>query len=136
MEIYGRGRIVELANTTQHLNVLGDQALDLRTLKPNGQPWDFTPKSDRIEALVVKDRIPRWVIRSPPCTACSSIMNLNHVKTSKTQIDRIMTEARTHLRFMVDIYRIQLAGGRHVLRKHPAPTSSWKDPAMTLACRL
>ena len=71
MEIYGRGRIVEMANSSHRdLNVLGDLALDLRTLKPSGEAWDFTKKSDRLEALqLVRDRKPKWVIGSPPRTA-------------------------------------------------------------------
>ena len=42
IEMYGRGEIVREANTTRRdLNVKGLNALDLRTSKADGTPWDF-----------------------------------------------------------------------------------------------
>lgn len=78
MEVHGRGRIDELANSRRTgLNALGDLALDVRANKPSGERWDFTKKSDRMEALeLVKIRKPRWVVGSHPCTAFSTIMAL------------------------------------------------------------
>ena len=73
MEIYGQGRIVQMANNRRDLNMQGLDALDLRTNKPSGEAWDFRKKSDRQEAEnLVRERRPMWLIGSPPCTAFSS----------------------------------------------------------------
>ena len=37
------------------LNVTGLGALDLRTVKPDGTPWDFTKKADRRLAMRKQD---------------------------------------------------------------------------------
>ena len=51
MEIYGRGSINETANQARRdLGMKGIGALDLRTTKANGGPWNFTLRSDRREA--------------------------------------------------------------------------------------
>ena len=47
MEIYGQNIMVKLAHQRRDLNVCGLDALDLRTRKPNGEPWDFRKKSDQ-----------------------------------------------------------------------------------------
>ena len=54
------------------LNIKGLDALDIRTLKPNGQPWDFNKRSDRNEARrLIDEKQPQWLIGSPPCTPFS-----------------------------------------------------------------
>ena len=132
MELYGRGSICKAANGShRNLNVLGEDALDLRTCKPSGERWDFTKRSDRMEALqLVRDRRPTWVIGSPPCTSFSTIMNWNFRRMSEGQVRRCLEEGRLHLHFMLKIYEIQLAAGRHFLHEHPQGASSWRDPAM------
>ena len=51
MEVYGRGASVRLANPKRRdLSIVGKQALDLRTVKPSGEPWDFSRAQDRQEA--------------------------------------------------------------------------------------
>ena len=74
-EVYGGEAIaiVECANNARRdLNIVGLRALDLRTLKPDGQPRIFSLKSDRRLAseLIDQDQ-PDWLIGSPPCTAFS-----------------------------------------------------------------
>ena len=62
MEAYGRGKIVAMANGQfRNLNILGEQALDLRTQKPSGGNWDFSLASDRKEAtrVVLEKKSPR-----------------------------------------------------------------------------
>ena len=64
MEVYGRGGLSDLAlGQRRSLNLSGLAALDLRTQKPNGQPWDFTKKSDQKEAVGIwKELKPDWVL--------------------------------------------------------------------------
>ena len=47
MGIYGQGRLVNMANNRQDLNLKGLDALDLRTNTPDGQPWDLRTKADQ-----------------------------------------------------------------------------------------
>ena len=42
----------------------------------------------------------------------------------------IMSEARTHLNFMIRLYHLQIDAGRLFLHEHPAGATSWKEPAM------
>ena len=52
LELYGRESIVHGANVSStNLNTQDMGALELRTLKPSGQPWDFTKRPDRRLAL-------------------------------------------------------------------------------------
>ena len=39
----------------------------------------------------------------------------------------MLEEGRSHLAFMVSIYREQLKHGRHFLREHRASALSWKE---------
>ena len=70
MEIYGRGGIMNEANGhRRNLNVKGLGALDIRTLKPHGDYWDFTKRADRREARDLVNQLdPDLIIGSPPCT--------------------------------------------------------------------
>jgi len=132
VEMYGCGNIVTAANTVlRNLNVTGLAAFDLRTCKPSGVPWDFSKKSDRSEALrFVKEKKPVWIIGSPPCTAFSRLQGLNFPKMDPARVAQIMKEARAHLHFVISLYHIQIADGRHFLHEHPQGASSWKDLRM------
>ena len=45
VELYGRGISAECANRQRrNLNILGEAALDIRNLKPIGQPCCFSPR--------------------------------------------------------------------------------------------
>ena len=44
MEVYGQGRMVQIANNRRDLNVNCLNALDLRTNKASGEAWDFREK--------------------------------------------------------------------------------------------
>ena len=79
MEWYGRGSVARAATVCYKIPAVhGVDALDLRTLKPSDQSWDFTKMSDRRLALwLVQLRKPTWVIASPARTAFSSLMKLN-----------------------------------------------------------
>ena len=73
VEVYGHGSIMADANLRRrNLSVRGLAALDLRTLKDDGTPWNFSLKKDRREASRLVDELdPTWLVGSPPCTAFS-----------------------------------------------------------------
>ena len=138
MEIYGGGAIKDCANKTRRdLNVKGLNALDLRTMKPDGQPWNFSQKADRqmARALIDKDN-PDWIIGSPPCTAFS-IWNyaMNYPKMDPEKVKQAVAEGKVHLDFVVSLYRKQLAKGKHFLHEHPATALSWKEETVLALIR-
>ena len=132
LELYGRGRVKDMANGShRNLNMLGDEALDMRTCKPNGEPWNFALKADRMEALeIVRTKKPTWVIGSPPCTAFCRLMGLNVRHWIDDKIKRVLAEGCVHLHFVLLVYKMQLDGHRHFLHEHPHGASSWRDPLM------
>ena len=132
VEMYGCGNIVTAANhVLRNLNVTGLCAFDLRTAKPTGEAWDFSKKSDRMQALrYVKEKRPTWIVGSPPCTAFSRLQGLNFPKMDPSKVAQIMKEAKAHLHFVISLYHLQIAGGRHFLHEHPQGATSWKDPRM------
>ena len=69
-EAYGYGTLVDASHGIRRsLNVNGLRALDLRTTKPNGSPWDFSVASDhQLARAMVENEKPTWMIGSPPCT--------------------------------------------------------------------
>ena len=55
----------------RNLNLIGLRAFDLRTAKPDGEPWEFTKGSDRrLARKIVEEEKQTWIVGSPPCT-CS-----------------------------------------------------------------
>ena len=54
IEEYGRGAIVTQANNVRRdVNVKGPDALDIRTSKDVGTPWDISKKADRKTSPVI-----------------------------------------------------------------------------------
>lgn len=133
IEAYGRGSIMAAANLSRrNLNVRGLHALDLRTTKEDGTPWDFNKSADRRLAfqLIEKD-CPDWVIGSPPCTAfCVWNMYMNYPKMDPDVVKQKIAEGERHLKFCTKIYRHQLAKGKHFLHEHPAGARSWHHPSI------
>ena len=66
-EVYGRGEIVQMANTPRrNVNLKGLRVIDLRTTKPDGTYWDLSKREDRREALrLIDEEEPDWVIVAP-----------------------------------------------------------------------
>ena len=100
IEAYGK-TITDFTKARRNLNVKGLSSLDFRTMKPNGNPWDFRQRSDRQEALkLIDDMGPDWVIGAPPCTAFS-IWNyaMNYKKMDAEAVRDKLAEGRIHLKF-------------------------------------
>ena len=92
VEVYGDSITNHNLLSRRNLNITGLQAMDIRTCKPNGQPWDFSKRSDRKEARqMIKDSNPDWVVGAPPCTAFS-IWNhgMNYRKMEPTKVKQLL----------------------------------------------
>ena len=131
MELYGRGKIVEEANTNlRSLNVKGLDAFDCRTFRPDNVPWDFNRKADRKMARdIVDSKSPRWIVGSPPCTAfCQWNIGINKDKMDPVDFIKRKEEGKRHLSFACKMYKRQIDSGNYFVHEHPAGASSWKDP--------
>ena len=139
IEAYGRGSIVTEANQgRRNLNIRGLGALDLRTTKEDGSPWDFNKKKDRHLALkMIEEQEPDWIIGSPPCTAfCAWNVHMNFPKMSPEVVKQKIAEGERHLKFCAKLYRHQHARGKFFLHEHPAGARSWHHPSILAVLRL
>ena len=133
MELYVQGRVVKMANSMRDMNITGLDALDLRTCRPDGQPWDFRIKAHRdLAEQYVRERKPLWLIGCPPCVAWSSFnQGLNYKKMDATKVQQYLQEGLTHLAFVCKLYQIQLDENRFFLHEHPASAKSWQEHCVT-----
>ena len=133
VEAFGRGSLIkEAAAQRRNLNLKGLHAMDLRTFRDDGAPWDFSKREHRHDARrMLATEKPHWVIGSPPCTAFS-IWNvgINFKKMDPVKVAAMIQEGRAHLQFCAELYRKQLKGGRHFLHEHPATAVSWREPCI------
>ena len=139
VEVFGRGGISDEANGPRRaLNIQGLAALDIRTLKPNGEPWDFNKRADRNEARNLIDKLePTWLIGSPPCTAFSIWnRNMNYPKMDRDRVNELIAEGQKHLQFVASLYRKQMRAGRHFLHEHPASALSWSEKVISSLAKL
>ena len=86
--------------------------MDIRSVKPNGDKWNFRSASDRKEARrLVRKLNPDWLVGAPPCTAFS-IWNfgINYKKMSEADVKAKLEEGRIHLDFVAGLYRDQIGG--------------------------
>ena len=130
-ELCGKGNSVRASHGCRwHLHVNGLDAFDLRTMKPNGEHWDFSQSTDRqLAKSMVETMKPMWVIENPPRTFFSARnQGINLRRMDPANVELMRTEAVKHLHFVMGIYKMQFDEGRHFLHEHPATTSSWSDP--------
>ena len=67
IEVYGKSIRDQSLHSCRNLNIEGLDALDLRTTKPSGEPWNFRKNEDRKEARkLIDDREPDWLLGAPP----------------------------------------------------------------------
>eukprot|EP00969_Alexandrium_andersonii_P219541 9695715-Alexandrium_andersonii.AAC.1 len=55
-------------------------------------------------------------------------MAMNRTRMAEDERIRRESEARILLEFACEVYRFQMAGGRHFLHEHPAGAGSWAEP--------
>lgn len=114
IEVYGRSVFDQSQVQRRNLNVKGLDSLDLRTVKKNGQPWNFCLRADRKEARELVSKLkPDWIVGAPPCTPFS-IWNhgINFKKMDPEVVKKMIEEGQLHLRFMTSLYRHQIKQGR------------------------
>ena len=138
VEVYGTSIFDHSLMSRRNLNVEGLHSFDLRSLKPDGHPWDFTKRTDRkLAREMIRESDPDWVIGAPPCTAFS-IWNhgMNYKKMDQAEVQRRLREGRLHLNFVCSLYRRQMARGKFFLHEHPASALSWREHDIEALSRL
>ena len=68
------------------------------------------------------------------CTWFSLLQNLNKKHMSQEDWQKAYRRAVEHIKFVFELYDIQVRGGRYFLHEHPATATSWKLPVVTEFC--
>ena len=136
-EIYSAPRVTNVAKLLPGLGLLPGFALDLTTVNEQGHNWDFTQEKMRREARrKVATEKPMFLIGSPACTAYCSWQALNAVKHEwpEGERERRMIASDVHLKFVAELYDLQMKEGRYFLHENPEGAKSWeREPMMDLA---
>jgi hypothetical protein len=113
-EVYSPRRVTSQG---EKMGLKAGEAMDLTT------GWDFRLKEHRDCARkYIHKYKPKLLIGSPMCTAFSTLQRMNPNDKNKTAK---WLEAKEHIKFVVELYREQVKGGRWFLHEHPAMASSW-----------
>ena len=133
-EVYSQPRITQEAamRTYDGTRLIPGWSLDLTMNDPStGEPWNLAEPNvqARVRKMVVETE-PFLIIGSPPCTMFSSLQNLSKHKRSHADWDRRMREAEKHIRFCIELYKLQMKGRRFFLHEHPHAATSWQEPCI------
>ena len=128
-EVYSPPRVTARA---EQLGIQAGFALDLTVPdSDDGNPWDFSVRSKREKCKrMVQEQKPYLLIGSPPCTPFSQLQALNFPKMEPAKVQEMMRAGIEHLEFCVELYWMQMEGGRLFLHEHPDGASSWMVQAM------
>ena len=87
--------------------------------------WDFTIYRHRRAAVEhVRKVKPKLIIGSPECTMFSTLQNPSK-NMRKEGFEEKVKEAIGHVKFVTELYAMQIKEGRWLLHEHPAGASSW-----------
>ncbi len=127
-EVYSPPRVTACAELMSWFGIVPGLALDLTTHDAQGVAWDFDVAERREAARkFLKEQQPLFLIGSPMCTAFSSWQRLDDLKRDGKVVEREYTKAMLHLRFVCELYAMQVSEGRYFLHEHPVAASSWQD---------
>ena len=110
-------------------------SLDLTTKDPQGRAWDFCRADCRAAArkLVLEQR-PLLLIGSPMCTWFSILQEFDQARKQTLAWQEGYRKAVAHIKFVFELYDLQLQGGRYFLHEHPASATSWRLPEVVAFC--
>ena len=138
-EVFSQPRIAQEAAMKEYggVRLVPGWSLDLTRDDPStGQPWDLSKHAvrERVRKLV-RDTKPLMLIGSPPCTMFSLLQGLSKNKRDPVKFEKEMKNARSHIKFCIELYRIQMSSGRFFMHEHPHSASSWQLPEiMEMLC--
>jgi len=131
-EIFSQPRVTQEAALRSYdgVRLTPGWSLDLTRDDPlTGKPWDLAKSAvrERVREMV-RETAPFLVIGSPPCTMFSSLQNLSKNRRCEVEFKKAMKIAKEHVKFSLEIYKIQMKAGRYFLHEHPNSASSWSMP--------
>ncbi len=134
VEIYSQPRITQEAAVRRYgkTELVPGWSLDLTRNDPKtGEPWDLSDKKvqSRVDKMI-RSCEPMFVIGSPPCTALSTMQNINKGRRDPKVVEAERRAAEEHIRFCLRIYKIQLESRRFFVHEHPSGASSWRMSEM------
>ena len=103
-------------------------SLDLTTVDPlNGRPWDLSVPTvqSRVRKLV-RDTRPFCIVGSPPCTAFSPLQEISRAKRDPKKMLKELDMAKKHVKFCVELYKMQIRDKRHFVHEHPTKSKAWQ----------
>jgi hypothetical protein len=71
-----------------------------------------------------------FLIGSPMCTVFSTLQALNAASRDPADVRREYLRAMIHLRFVCELYDMQMQEGRYFLHEHPHAATSWQEPCV------
>ncbi len=122
-EVYSPPRMTAMART---LGLRPGFVADLTLMTDEGEPWDLSIEKNQDKAIeLIAEQEPWLLVLSPPCTAFSSLQNLNKGKRDAETVDEEYRQAIKHVVFAAKLCRIQLDAGRRFMIEHPVAATSW-----------
>ena len=100
-----------MAPAGERLGLRPGDSMDLTTTDAEGKAWDFSNEAQRRRALQrIRDTEPSLVVGSPMCAMFSPLQALSCKKTDPMRFRKAYQEAVSHLKFCLEVYRLQVAG--------------------------
>ena len=111
-EVYSQSRIAQQA-AMQKLQL--GWSLDLTMDDPvTGKAWNMGDPATRSRVRsLVRDTKPFMLIGSSPCTMFSSLQNMRRGARNTPQLARDLEIAKKHVRFCMQLYKMQADGGSY-----------------------
>ena len=127
-EIYSPPRVTAAAKLLPELKCIFGFALDLIVNDEHGNPWDFDAARRRERARkMVEQQKPMLSVGSQVCTAFSAWQHINKLKRDAGVVSREYHRAMVHIRFCMQLYQMQIEGGRYFIHEHPSSATSWAE---------
>ena len=115
VEMYSVPKVTEEAQKNGSVPGL---AMDLKT------GWNFNKSEDReVARKYQKEAKPLVIIGSPMCRMFSQLQNMTPWTTERI---RMYEEDVEHVKFMIELYTVQVREGRYFIHEHPVGASSWR----------
>ncbi len=128
-EIYSAPRITRALKMLPSMGLTAGFAMDLTGTDSDGRAWDFTMADmrERARQRVAEDK-PVLLVGSPACTPYSTWQRLNAMRHGwpEGEVERRRVAGDVHLRFVCELYKLQLDGGRYFLHVNPDQATSWQ----------
>ncbi len=116
---------------SERMGLIPGFALDLTTTDEKGEPWDFTKPEKRYKAMQwVKQKAGLLLVVSPMCGPFSQMQAVNYKRIDEKDIKRKLEDAMEHIKFAMQLCRIQERSGLYFLFEHPRNASSWKTSSV------